>query len=287
MDPDELYRGILTGELATWPATAGVVVLEPAGTRAVAGDLDRVFPWASVTKVLTALTLLRLESRGLLDLDEPAGPPGSSLRHLLAHASGLAFDTDKLMAPPGARRIYSNRGIEVAVLHVEERLGRPFDELLDQELLAPLGMTRTRLAGSPSHGAEGPVRDLARLAHQLLVPTHVGAAVVARAATTTYPGLSGVLPGFGRQEPNDWGLGVEVRGRKTPHWTSAAASPRSFGHFGQSGSFLWVDRDLGLACVTAGAEPFGPWAAQAWPRLFDRLLGGLVPAGTAQEEAHE
>lgn len=281
---EEALRSTLAEELAQWPASAGAAVIGTSGIRAAAGDLVRVFPWASVTKVLTALTILRLEALGLVDLDEPAGPPGSTLRHLLAHASGLACDTDKVMAEPGVRRIYSNRGIEAAAQHVEERLGSTFEALLVEHLLEPLVMTRTRLAGSPAHGAEGPVPDLARLAQELLTPRHLTAGEVARAAATAYPGLSGVLPGFGRQEPNDWGLGVEVRGDKAPHWTAPEASPTSFGHFGQSGSFLWVDPDLGLACVAAGAAPFGPWAAESWPRLFARILEEQLPSVGSPDE---
>ena len=56
-----------------------------------------------------------------------------------------------------------------------------------------------------------------------------------------FPGLVGVLPGFGRMDPNDWGLGFELRDAKSPHWTGARNSPRTFGHFGGSGTFLWVD----------------------------------------------
>lgn len=270
---EEGLRSVLAEELAGWPGPAGVAVVGAAGTRASDGDLARVFPWASVTKVLVALTVVRLETRGLADLDEPAGPPGSTLRHLLAHASGLAFDTDRVMAAPGARRIYSNRGVEVAAQHVETRLGATFASLVEENLLEPLGMTGTTLPGSPAHGAQGPVQDLVRLAGELLAPRHLTAGEVARVAAVAYPGLSGVLPGFGRQQPNDWGLGVEVRGRKSPHWTSETASPTSFGHFGQSGSFIWVDPRLGIACVAAGDVPFGPWAAEAWPRLFGRILG--------------
>ncbi len=268
----------LAEELARWPAPAGVCVVGTAGPGAEAGELVRALPWASVTKVLVALTVLRLQTHGLVYLDDRAGPPGSTLRHLLAHASGLAFDSDKVMAEPGVRRIYSNRGIELAVQHVESRAGRPFDALLSEHLLSPLGMGRTRLLGSPAHGAEGPVQDLARLARELLDPRHLTTEEVATASSTAYPRLAGVLPGFGRQEPNDWGLGVEVRGVKSPHWTSPTASPTSFGHFGQSGSFLWVDPQLGVACVAAGAAPFGPWAAEAWPRLFARVLQQISPA---------
>jgi len=87
-----------------------------------------------------------------------------------------------------------------------------------------------------------------------------------------FPGLKGVLPGFGRMEPNDWGLGFELRDAKSPHWTGAHNSPRTFGHFGRTGSFLWVDphRGLALACLTDLA--FGDWARDAWPRLADAVL---------------
>ncbi len=52
-----------------------------------------------------------------------------------------------------------------------------------------------------------------------------------------------MLPGFGVQRPNDWGLGFEIRDAKSPHWTGSANSGRTYGHFGQSGTFIWVDPD--------------------------------------------
>jgi CubicO group peptidase (beta-lactamase class C family) len=87
-----------------------------------------------------------------------------------------------------------------------------------------------------------------------------------------FPGLRGVLPGFGRQEPNDWGLGFELRDDKAPHWTGSRNSPRTFGHFGASGTFLWIDPDAELACACLTDLEFGPWAANAWPRLADAVL---------------
>ncbi len=75
-----------------WPAervAAGVVARE--GLVAARGPRDRVFRFASVTKPVTALAVLVAAEEGTIDLDEPAGPPGSTVRHLLAHASGLPF----------------------------------------------------------------------------------------------------------------------------------------------------------------------------------------------------
>jgi CubicO group peptidase (beta-lactamase class C family) len=73
-------------------------------------------------------------------------------------------------------------------------------------------------------------------------------------------------------DPNDWGLGFELRDAKRPHWTGERNSERTFGHFGGSGTFLWVDpdADVALACLTD--EDFGPWALAAWPKLSDAVL---------------
>lgn len=81
-----------------------------------------------------------------------------------------------------------------------------------------------------------------------------------------------ILPGYGRQAPNPFGLGVEVRGNKSPHWTGKGNSPRTFGHFGQSGSFIWVDPVAGRQAVFLGAEPFGPVHRRTWPALGDQIL---------------
>jgi CubicO group peptidase (beta-lactamase class C family) len=257
--------------VATWPVgSAAVAVTDPGRTLARTGP-DTPFPWASVTKLITALTVLTAVDRGEVALDEPAGPPGATLRHLLAHASGLGPEGDTPLSAPGRRRIYSNAGIEVAAELVAARTGADFAALLRDRVLTPLGMTATVLTGSPAHGAAGPVGDLARLGRELLAPTLVPE-LMPEATRPVFPGLAGVLPGFGRQNPNDWGLGFEIRDGKSPHWTGSANSPATFGHFGQSGSFLWADPEVGLACAGLADQPFGPWAAQAWPPLADAVI---------------
>lgn len=253
---------------AAWCAAAGGDVV----VRHLIGPADRAYPWASVTKVLSALAMWVAVEEGTVSWDDPAGPEGSTLRHLLAHASGLAPDGDTVLAPPGQRRIYSNRGIEVAADHLAGAAGMPFGDYLREAVLGPLGMGGTELTGSPAAGGRGPLRDLLALAGELLRPSLVDPATVAEATTVAFPGLAGVLPGFGRQPTNDWGLGVEIRDHKQPHWTGAANSPRTFGHFGQSGSMLWVDPDAGRALVSLADRPFGPWAAAAWPPLSDAVL---------------
>ncbi len=259
-------------QVEAWPArhvAVGVVI--PAGVRATHGDTERVFRWASITKLVTALAALVALEEGIVELDEPGGPPGSTVQHLLAHASGLPFEQGEPIARPGRRRIYSNAGFEVLAEAIGERAEMPFAEYLQGALLETLGMA-AELRGSPAAGLHGSLGDLLVLAAELQQPRLVAPETLAEATSVAFPGLGGVLPDFGRMEPNDWGLGFELRDEKSPHWTGSRNSPSTFGHFGGSGTFLWVDpqAELALGCLTD--LEFGGWAKQAWPRLSDAVL---------------
>jgi CubicO group peptidase (beta-lactamase class C family) len=251
---------------------AAVGVVRAGGVVATHGAVDSEFPWASVTKLLTGLTLLVALEEGTVDLDEPAGPPGATLRHLLSHASGLPVDGSEPIAKPGSRRIYSNTGIELAAQLLATRAEMPFADYFAHAVADPLGL-RGRLGGSPAHAYRGPLDDLLALGRELLAPTLVAPETLAEATAVQFPGLDGILPGLGRMEPNDWGLTFEIRDAKSPHWTGSRNSPATFGHFGASGTFLWVDPDAGLACGVLTGRPFGDWAKEAWPTLSDAVLG--------------
>ncbi len=236
------------------------------------GADEHVFRWASVTKLLTASAVLVAAEEGILELDEPAGPPGATLRHVLAHASGLPFEGEAPIAPPGERRIYSNTGYEELARFVEARAEMPFAEYLGAAILEPLGMAGTTLQGSPASGAAGPLPDLLRFARDLLAPSFVARETFDEATHVAFPGMTGVLPGFGKQDPLDWGLGFELRDAKSPHYTGARNSPRTFGHFGGAGTFLWVDPEADLACACLTDREFAEWARKAWPALSDAVL---------------
>lgn len=260
-------------QVDAWPATTVAVgVTTATATLARRGPVDRPMPLASVTKVLSAVATWVAAEEGTAPFDLPVGTTGATVRHLLAHASGLAPDRPEALAPPGRRRIYSNAGFDLLGLVVADRASLPFATYLHEAVVEPLGLGTVRLMGSPAHSASGTVTDLLALARELLRPTLVAPATLAEATTVAFPGLDGVLPGFGPQSPNDWGLGVEIRDAKQPHWTGAASSPRTFGHFGRAGTFLWVDPEAGLACACLTDLEFGPWAAEAWPRLTDAVL---------------
>jgi CubicO group peptidase (beta-lactamase class C family) len=250
-------------------AAAGVV--RNAGVVAAHGPRDRTFRWASVTKLVTALAALVAAEEGVIDLDEPAGPEGSTVRHLLAHASGLPFEPGAPAGRPGQRRIYSNVGFETLADHIAGHAEMPFGDYLRSGVLEPLGL-KAELRGSPAADLHGSLDDLLLLAGELQRPSLVAAETLAEATTVQFPGLAGVLPDFGRMDPNDWGLGFELRDGKVPHWTGARNSPATFGHFGGSGTFLWVDPEARVALGVLTDLEFGDWAKRAWPRLSDAVL---------------
>ncbi|HET8927571.1 MAG TPA: serine hydrolase domain-containing protein [Microbacterium sp.] len=270
--PDDLTAALAAA--ADWPAenTAAAVVGADGRILATFGDQDRTYRLASVTKPLSAYAFLIAVEEGALAFDQPAGPDGATVRHLLAHTSGCDFGSRTARAAPGTRRIYSNAGFEVLgeLLHAET--GIPFADYLREAVFEPLGMTATRLDGSPAAGVVSTASDLSRFAAELQAPTLLSAEALAEATRVAYPGLRGVLPGYGSQPHNDWGLGFEIRDEKSPHWTGAHNSPATFGHFGQSGTFLWVDPVAQLALVALADRDFGAWAIEAWPPFSDGVL---------------
>lgn len=255
-------------------AAAGVTRSD--GTVAVRGDTRRVVRLASVSKPVTALAVLVAAEEGVLDLDEPAGPPGATVRHLLAHASGLPFDGGAPIAPPGRRRIYSNEGFAVLGAVLEARAEMPFAGYVRAAVCEPLAIGLDP-DGHPGAGMHASLEDVLALGRELLGPTLIAPETLAEMTAVQFPGLDGVLPDFGRFTPLDWGLGVELKDGKEPHWTGTRSSARTFGHFGGSGTFLWVDPDAGIACGCLTTREFGDWAKESWPRLSDAVLAELTP----------
>jgi len=263
-------------QIDTWPVpAAAAAVVGTSGVLATHGDIEARFALASVTKPLVARAAQIAVEEGAVDLDMPAGPPGSTIRHLLAHTSGLAMLDDKVLAKPGTRRIYSNTGFRVLAEIIESETEIGFASYLAESVLRPLKMADTALeggAGAAGYGGVSTVADLTRFAEDLLSPVLVSPQMHAEAISVQFPGLDGVLPGYGSQRPNDWGLGLEIRDTKSPHWTGAANSPQTFGHFGQSGTLIWVDPVAQLSLVVLTNRDFGEWAHPLWPALSDGVL---------------
>lgn len=255
--------------LVDWPVpNASAAVVGPSGVLAQFGDTGRRFALASVTKPLVARAVQVAVEEGVVELDTAAGPPGSTVRHLLAHASS------------GKRRVYSNEGFGVLARVVQDESGIDFTDYLTEAVFEPLGMDSSALEGgaeAAGFGGESTVADLAAFAGDLLRPALVSPQMHEDAITVQFSGLAGVLPGFGVQRPNDWGLGVEIRDGKSPHWTGSSNSGRTFGHFGQSGTFIWVDPAVDLALVVLTDRDFDQWTRPLWPTLSDGVLREFGP----------
>jgi CubicO group peptidase (beta-lactamase class C family) len=263
-----------------WPVTnAAAAVVGRNGVLAAHGATDRPFPLASVTKPLAVLAMLVAVEEGALELSHPADEaliPGATLRHLLSHASGLAPERPLRSFAPGVRRVYSNVGIEMAGGLVEYAVGMPFGSYFTEALVTPLGLGNTSLPGSPARDGIASVEDIARIMQEVLTPNaFLHSSTLDDATSVQYPGLRGVLPGFGGQDPNDWGLGFEIRADKRPHWTGSTNSPGTFGHFGQSGTMFWIDPAAQIGVVALTDRDFDTWAAEAWPPLSDAVLAAV------------
>lgn len=274
---DEFDRDKIEAALAVvgdWPVdNVSAAVVGPSGLIASYGDDSRVYRLASVTKPIVALAALLAVEEEAIALDEPAGPEGSTVRHLLAHASGLDFgDRDTVRTGPGERRIYSSAGFEVLADHIANATGIAFPDYLAEAVCQPLGMDSTVLEGSAGHDASGSLADLIAFASELVSPRLVAEETLEEAVTEQFRGIDGIVPGYGMHKPCPWGLGFELRDAKHPHWTGQHNSPRTFGHFGQSGTLLWVQPEIETGLVVLTDRDFGDWAKPLWPVLSDKVV---------------
>ncbi|MEN9802964.1 MAG: hypothetical protein RLZ37_2089 [Actinomycetota bacterium] len=273
--PEHPLAEVLTA-VRLWPVgnvCAGVTDADT--TLAIEGDGRFVFRLASLSKAFTAWGILVAVEEGSVSLEDPVGPPGATLRHCLAHAAGYPFEGREPIAHVGARRIYSNTGIEVASEHVAARTGIPFEDYLHEAVFAPLHLGDTALRGSPAHGVHSSARDTLTFSREILRPTLISSATAAEAMSTQYADLAGIVPGMGSFDPNPWGLALEIHGDKYPHWMGSRTSPSTVGHFGGAGAMFWVDPDAGLALVALTDRPFDEWADIAraqWSALSDAVV---------------
>ena len=257
---------------ADWPVdnVAGALV----GKRdASFGDTGRVFELASVTKLLSAYAVLLAVEEGAFSLDDDARPEGATIRHLLAHAGGVGFDSREPQKAPGERRIYSSAGYEILAEIVEESTGIPFADYAREGVFEPLGMESTEIYGSAGHGGRSTVSDLSAFAAELLSPQLLDPSTLDEAFSNQFGNLRGVVPGYGMQKPCPWGLGFEIKADKSPHWTGDGMPADTIGHFGMAGTYLWVAG--GQACVVLTDREFGDWAKPLWQETNTALWDAL------------
>lgn len=260
-------------QVEQWPVDKSAAAVVTRDGVTAAGDQDAVFELASVTKLLSAYGVLMAVEEGVFELESPLGPEGSTVRHLLAHASGVAFDSREPLRPVGDRRIYSSAGYEWLAEKVAEETGMPFSRYLTLGIFEPLGMSATELWGSAGHEARSTAADLTAFASELLSPQLLAASTVSEAMSVQFPGLRGIVPGYGMQKPCDWGLGFEIKGEKSPHWTGETMPAETVGHFGMAGTYLWVEPSTSVAMVALSDREFGDWAKPLWAETNDAVWG--------------
>ncbi|MUH51694.1 MAG: serine hydrolase [Actinobacteria bacterium] len=260
----------------SWPVpTVAAAVVGDNGSVTTHGNGDHSFRLASITKIISTWAIMIAVEEGVIALHSAVGQPGCTLRHLLSHAGGYGFDSPTPVSAPGRRRIYSNTGIELAADAVAHAAGIPFGEYLREAVLDPLDMTHSALRGSPAHGIWSTIDDCVKLVRELMHPRLLAPETVHEATTTQFGELAGVVPGLGSYRPCPWGLGVEIRGGKHPHWTGTRNSPATFGHFGGAGTMLWVDPAARIGVVALTDRAFTDWRSEAlelWPQFSDAVL---------------
>ncbi len=261
--------------LESWPVDNVSASVISDGAVHFYGDVDCVFELMSVTKLLATYGFLVAIEEGVFELDSPMGPEGSTVRHLLSHASGVAFDKPVAEKGVGERRIYSSAGMDILADAVTAEAEMPFAEYLREAVFEPLGMENSELWGSAGHEARSTVADLTKFGQELTAPTLISPETLAEAFQVQFPELIGTVPGYGMQKPCPWGLGFEIKGQKSPHWTGDLMPENTAGHFGQSGTFFWTVPGSGQVGVVLTDRNFGPWAKPLWTAFNDEVWAEL------------
>ena len=160
--------------------------------------------------------------------------------------------------------------------HLAERSEMAFSDYVHAGVCVPLGIGLDP-RGDPGSGMHASLDDVLAIGRELLRPTLVAQETLDEMTSVQFPGLAGVLPDYGRFDPLDWGLGVQLN-TPTPTWMGSRVSRRTYGHFGGSGTFLWVDPEAEVVCAALTDREFDEWAKEAWPRLSDAVLDELESA---------
>jgi CubicO group peptidase (beta-lactamase class C family) len=151
----------------------------------------------------------------------------------------------------------------------------PFWEYVDGAVFSPLGIVASQQEGSSAKDARLDIVNLSLFVAEMRRPRLLARDTFVEAVTNQFPELDGIVPGIGRFDPCPWGLGPEIRGGKHPHWTSPNNSAVTYGHFGGSGTFVWVDPIADVACAVVGDRDFDSWALTHWPEFSSAVLSEL------------
>jgi serine beta-lactamase-like protein LACTB len=336
---------IVRHELREW-GIGGVTVALVDGSETVylrgfgEATADSIFRVGSISKLFNAIAVMQLVEAGELDLDAPLpadllplnpfpGAPPVTLRQLLCHRSGLqregavggyldpsepgleatiaSLKHGVLVTRPGEKTRYSNVGASLAGYVAAKTAGQPFESLLQERVLGPLGLTDScwfragvppgRLVKAHMRVADGrggwtrrqaPLFDLGTIPAGNLLST---APDLARFASSLLAGGGGLVKPETLQamwtpqltgDDTGFGLGFSI-GKFRAH--------RSIGHggevWGYSTSFLLLP-EVGLAAIVLGNEDIASGRIRrirdaALSLMLEAKLGEVPPATDASE----
>ncbi|MFC7309559.1 serine hydrolase [Streptomyces monticola] len=306
---------------------------------------DTVYDLASVSKLFTSILAVQQIERGGLALEGKvatylpefggAGKQDITIRQLLTHTSGFRawiplykeptyegklrlIWNEAPLNPPGTKYLYSDLNLISLQLVLEKLTGRRLDQLLHDEITAPLGMRRTRYnppaawkpevaatedARAPWSGLErglvwGEVHDenafsLGGVAGHagvfscawdlaVLGRTLLNGGSYGRARILEPESVELMFTDFNTAFPGDeHGLGFELY----QHWyMGAMATPRTAGHTGFTGTSLVLDptTDSFLVVLGNSVHPVRSWRSGSAPRVATaNRLARAVPVRPA------
>jgi CubicO group peptidase (beta-lactamase class C family) len=275
------------------------------------------FALASLTKPLVATACLSAVEEGVVSLDDEVRDGFALrhlLSHCSGLPFEGALDAAQL-EPPATERRYSNLGYAVAAQVVEDAAEMPFRDYLAAAVLEPLGMDASlgldpadagrtaevreptlwvdgtayfngdpfRAAAVAGSGGYASARAYARFLSVLLDGGRAAGGPLLAPETvdemleTQFGELPGGVGGVAHWDACPWGLGLDVRGTREPHWTGDALTPSANTHFGSSGTLAWIDRARGLGLVAlASRTTYSGWWLK--PGGWTDLTAGVVAA---------
>ena len=215
---------------------------------------------------------------------------------------------------PGSFRRYSNAGYRIAGNLLAGGAGMSLPDYLRAAVFEPLSMDASLGLAPERYGLAATVREPGRSEHGyrlfndpefraaasasgggyatarayaafLLALLRGGASAdgtrflspetVADMLATQFGEPPGEVPGVGRWDAVGWGLGLDVRGTRDPHWTGSALSPGAATHFGAAGTLCWIepDRGIGLVALANRGTYSGWWSGEGgWAALTSALV---------------
>jgi CubicO group peptidase (beta-lactamase class C family) len=251
---------------------AGVMLLADRGKLALSDPVHKFIPeFAGADRELVTVQHLLTHTSGLPDML----PENVELRKRHAPLAEFVAGVCKtpLLFRPGTKVSYQSMGILLAAEIAQRIMQVPFRDFLRSEIFLPLGMKETSLGlggrriadtaqcqvengdddwnwntpywrdlGAPWGGVHATAGDIAKFLQAFL---RSDGAVLKRetalAMTTSHtPGLN-----------EAWGLGW----RLDPGAFGRGCSPRTFGHYGATGTVAWADRETGVQCVLLTTKP--------------------------------